>query len=164
MQLIRTITISLGALGLVVMMGITVAEVVMRYVFRDPIFGAAEMIQKTLGLVVFAGMFAVTRDRGHVTVSVLGPFLSKHFGRGYRGLIDAITVVGLAAVAGILGWRLWDLTHYPEASIVLRLPMIWITGAMAALAAVALIAALSVFGTAPRKTPPNIPPHPSDEA
>lgn len=157
MGLLRKLTILLGAFCLVAMTLVTCAEVVMRYAFNRPIFGSAEMIQMLLGILVFSGMFAVTRDRGHVNVSLFEPFLLKHFRRGYRSIFDVMTLVGVVAVFGILGWRTWDMTHYPETSVVLRLPMIWIVGAMAALAALAIVAALAAMTDERRKTPPHSP-------
>ncbi|EAQ05471.1 TRAP transporter small permease [Yoonia vestfoldensis] len=136
---------------------LTCAEVVMRYAFHSPIFGSAEMIQMLLGILVFSGMFAVTRDRGHVNVSLFEPFLLRHFRRLYRSIFDVMTLVGVVAIFGILGWRTWDLTHYPETSVVLRLEMIWIIGAMAALAGLAIVAALAAMADERRNTPPHSP-------
>ena len=157
MGLIRKLTILLGAFCLVAMTLVTCAEVVMRYAFNSPIFGSAEMIQMLLGILVFSGMFTVTRDRGHVNVSLFEPFLLKRFRRGYRSIFDVMTLIGVVAIFGILGWRAWDLTHYPETSVVLRLPMIWIVGAMAVLAGLAIVAALAAMGDERRNTPPHSP-------
>lgn len=157
MLIIRKLTIILGALCLVAMTAVTCAEVVMRYFFGSPIFGSAEMTQLLLGVLVFAGMFAVTRDRGHVNVSLFEPFLLKHFRRGYRSLFDVCTLIGVLAVAIILGWRFWDLTHYPETTVVLRLPMIWIVGIMTVLAFLAVVAALAAMRDEKRTPPPHSP-------
>lgn len=157
MTFIRKFTIVLGAFCLVAMTLVTCAEVVMRYFFSRPIFGSAELTQLLLGVLVFAGMFAVTRDRGHVNVSLFEPFLLKYFRRGYRSLFDVCTLVGVLAVAIILGWRVWDLTHYPETTVVLRLPMIWIVGAMTALAFLAVVAAVAAMREEKRDVPPHTP-------
>lgn len=157
MTFIRKFTIVLGAFCLVAMTLVTCAEVVMRYFFSRPIFGSAELTQLLLGVLVFAGMFAVTRDRGHVNVSLFEPFLLKYFRRGYRSLFDVCTLIGVLAVAIILGWRVWDLTHYPETTVVLRLPMIWIVGAMTALAFLAVVAAVAAMREEKRDVPPHTP-------
>lgn len=157
MNLIRRLTIFLGALCLVAMTLVTCAEVVMRYFFNRPIFGSAEMIQLLLGVLVFSGMFAVTRDRGHVNVSLFEPFLLRHFRRGYRSIFDVMTLVGVTGVTLVLGWRLVDLTHYPETSVVLRVPMIWIVGAMTVLAGLGIVAAVAAMRDDTRPTPPHSP-------
>jgi TRAP-type C4-dicarboxylate transport system permease small subunit len=157
MIIIRKLTIVLGALCLTAMVAVTCAEVFMRYFFNRPIFGSAEMTQILLGMLVFAGMFAVTRDRGHVNVSLFEPFLLKHFRRGYRSLFDVCTLIGVLAVAVILGWRVWDLTHYPETTVVLRLPMLWIVGIMTFLALLAVVAAVAAMRDEKRQIPPHSP-------
>jgi TRAP-type C4-dicarboxylate transport system permease small subunit len=157
MVLIRKFTILLGALCLVAMTLVTCAEVVRRYLFNAPIFGSAEMIQLLLGILVFAGMFAVTRDRGHVNVSLFEPFLLRYFRRGYRSIFDVMTLVGTISVAAILGWRTWDLIHYPETTVVLRLPMIWIIGSMTVLAGLAIVAAVAAMREEKRRTPSHSP-------
>ncbi|WP_424988126.1 TRAP transporter small permease [Microbulbifer sp. S227A] len=157
MTYIRKITIVLGALCLVAMACVTCAEVFMRYFMRSPIFGAAELTQLLLGILVFSGMFAVTRDRGHVNVSLFEPFLLRHVRRAYRRLFDICTLVGVLAIAVILGWRVWDLTHYPESTVVLRFPMIWIVGVMTLLAGLAVVAAIAAMRDTSRETPPHSP-------
>lgn len=157
MTFIRKFTIFLGALCLTAMVLITCAEVIMRYFFGRPIFGSAEMTQLLLGVLVFSGMFAVTRDRGHVNVSLFEPFLLRHFRRGYRILFDVCTLIGVVAVTVILGWRVWDLTHYPETTVVLHVPMIWIVSAMTVLAGLAIIGALAAMREDKRATPPHSP-------
>lgn len=157
MTMIRKLTILLGALCLIGMTVATCAEVVRRYFFGKPIFGSAEMIQILLGILVFSGMFAVTRDRGHVNVSLFEPIFLRYFRRGYRSIFDAMTLIGVVSITGILGWRVWDLTHYPETTVVLRLPMILIVGGMTALAALAIVGALAAMREEKRRTPPHSP-------
>jgi len=154
---IRRFTVLLGALCLVAMTMLTCAEVFMRYMFNRPIFGSNEMTQMLLGVLVFAGMFAVTRDRGHVNVSLFEPFLLRHFRRGYRSLFDVSTLLGVVGLAGLLGWKALDLIHYPETTVVLRLPKLWVVGAMTVLAALAILAALAAMREDKRPTPPHSP-------
>lgn len=157
MVLIRKFTIGLGALCLIAMTVLTCAEVLMRYAFNKPIFGSSEMTQILLGILVFAGMFAVTRDRGHVNVSLFEPFLLRHFRRGYRSLFDVSTLAGVTGLAALLVWKAVDLLQYPETTVVLRLPMLWVVGAMAVLAALAILAAFATMREDKRATPPHSP-------
>ncbi|MGP9788776.1 TRAP transporter small permease [Roseinatronobacter sp. NSM] len=157
MIFLRKFTTLLGAICLIAMIAITCAEVFMRYVFSRPVFGSSEMVQLLLGVLVFSGMFIVTRDRGHVNVSLFEPLLLRYFRRGYRSIFDVMTLLGVLAVAGILGWRSWDLTQYPETTIVLRLPMIWFLGGMTILAALAIIGAVAAMRDDKRETPPHSP-------
>ncbi|MBR9862910.1 MAG: TRAP transporter small permease subunit [Rhodobacteraceae bacterium] len=142
MLFLRKFTVILGALSLVAMILITCTDIVMRYIFNDPIFGSGEMIQLLLGVAIFAGMFVVTLDRGHVNVSLFEPFLLSHFRTAYRGIFDGFSLIGVVSVTGILLWKTWDLWEYPEESIVLQIPMILVVGTMAALSCLSVLGAL----------------------
>ncbi|WP_417627636.1 TRAP transporter small permease [Pararhodobacter aggregans] len=155
--MIRKVTVVLGALCLVAMILVTCAEVVMRYFFAHPIFGSAEMTQLLFGVLAFCGFFAVGRDRGHVNVSLFEPFLLKRFNRGYRAIFDVMSLIGSGAIVGILGWRLWDLTEYPETTVVLRVPMIWIVAIMALLALLGVVGVLASMRDERRVPPPHSP-------
>ncbi len=141
MRIVRKFTVVIGALCLVAMVIVTCAEVFMRYFLSSPIYGSAEMTQLFLGILVFAGMAPVARDRGHVNVSLFEPFFEKYLKRAYQLIYDIFALLGVTGVALILGWRVWDLTHYPESTVVLRMPMIWIVGGMFVLACLAIMGA-----------------------
>jgi len=155
MLFLRRFTIVLGALCLVTMVLITCSDVIMRYFFNDPIFGSGEMVQMLLGVAIFAGMFVVACDRGHVNVSLFEPFLLRHFQRGYRSMFDTFSLIGVVSVTGILFWKAWDLWDYPEETIVLQLPMVWIVGAMAALSFLSILGALFAIQIEKRNAPPH---------
>lgn len=145
MNFLRKFTIILGGLCLVTMTMITCADVMMRYFFNDPIFGSGEMVQLLLSGAVFSGMFAVTLDRGHVNVSLFEPVLLTHFRRGYRSIFDTMSVIGVVSITAILGWKTWDLTIYPEETVVLQIPMILVVGTMTMLSFLSIIGALAAM-------------------
>ena len=142
MRFLRTASVALAGLCLTAMTLLTCAEIVMRYFFAHPIFGSAEIVKVLLGIAVFAGMFVVTLDRGHVNVSLLENVLIRQFGRGYIRMYDVVSLVGAAAVTGILAWKTYDLTVYPESTVVLRIPMIAIVAALAFLSAISILGAV----------------------
>lgn len=154
MTFVRRFTIILGALCLSAMVVLTCVDVALRYFTNSPIFGSSEMVRVMLGICVFAGMFAVTRDRGHVNVSLFEPFLLRYFRGVYRTLFDGATLLGVLAVTAILLWKVWDLTHYPDYSVVLRIPMIWVVSIMAGLSALSIVAAIiAMRSPTPQDTP-----------
>lgn len=157
MTIFRKATIILGALCLLAMTLITCADVVMRYFFNNPIFGSGEMTQILLAVCVFSGMYAVSRDRGHVNVSLFEPFYLTHMRKAYRWLFDAFSLLGVAAVTAILGWKAYDLTQYSEETIVLQFPMLVIVGAMFLLSALSIYGAWKAATGGPRELPPHSP-------
>lgn len=141
MNIYRKLTITLGAVCLTIMVVLTCLDIGMRYFMNRPIFGSAEMIQMLLAITVFSGMYAVTRDRGHVNVSLFEPWLLRHFPRSYRVMFDLTSLLGVIGITAILLWKIRDLMSYPESTVVLGLPIIAIVTIMAVLSGLSVIAA-----------------------
>lgn len=94
----------LALLAGVVLVGVAlviVANVIMRYVFNDPIFGAFDVIQMAMVLVIFGAMGFCCRTSGHVSVDVL----SNVFGQGFWRVADGLVRLLTACVFGLLAWR-----------------------------------------------------------
>jgi TRAP-type C4-dicarboxylate transport system permease small subunit len=106
-----------------VILVLTFIDVFMRYVFASPVTGATEIIRFCMALAVFAGLPLLTRDRGHITVSLIDGLLGKGALRIKQALCDLVSLLAIA----LLAWRLWDqahlYTHNQTATIVLDLPM-----------------------------------------
>jgi len=134
-RLLKGASILLAATCLTAMTVLTCTNVIARYFFKHPIFGADEIVNALLGTAIFSGMIVVALERGHVSVSLFERFLIRHMGRGYIRLYDATSLLGALAVTGILGWKVLDLLNYPEYTVVLRIPQILIVGVLALLSA-----------------------------
>lgn len=141
MLTIRRVTIALGSVCLVAMILVTVVNVTSRYLFSKPIFGAAEMTQFLLGVAVFAGMYAITRDRGQVNVSLFEGFFHRHLPLAYKVIYDTSVLLGVIFVSAILLWHAFDLFQFPEHSIVLGLPIFWIIAVIVVLSLLSILAA-----------------------
>lgn len=101
---------------------LTFADVLGRYLFASPVRGSVEIIEFAMALVIFTALPLVTRQRGHVTVSLIDS-LVEGVGRKVKlVLCDAVSIFAL----GLLTWRLYlqgreDLES-KSATIVLGLP------------------------------------------
>lgn len=93
----------LPAVILLAMMALTFVNVFMRYLFRQPISGAFELMSYMLGLMVFLSLVLVAARSEHVRISVLDGFLPDWFRRARAVLVNLI----LAATSAGLGYRLW---------------------------------------------------------
>lgn len=93
----------LPAIILLAMMALTFANVFMRYLFRQPISGAFELMSYMLGLMVFLSLVLVAARSEHVRISVLDGFLPDWFRRVRAVAVNLI----LAATSAGLGYRLW---------------------------------------------------------
>ncbi len=123
-------------------MGVTVVNVFMRYVFVRPISGSDEMVQYMLALLVFSAFPLVTVERRHFSVSVLA--------RGAHGWLKFASVALELAVSA-LGCAIVTLQLYSQAvmlgseqmtTMVLQLPLAPLNYAMSALSSLALIGIL----------------------
>ena len=85
------------------MMAVTFVDVVGRYVFDRPIHGGFEMIQFMMPLAMFTALPIVTRDSGHITISLLDGTLAPRAAWIQRLII----LIGSAGVVAFISWLLW---------------------------------------------------------
>jgi TRAP-type C4-dicarboxylate transport system permease small subunit len=98
----------IAAIGLFVMMMVTVIDVIGRYVFSHPILGAYELVGFLLAV---AGPLALGYSqikKGHIRVDFLFQRFSK---RGQAILTSLAYLIGLAVFA-LITWKLIDLVQY----------------------------------------------------
>jgi TRAP-type C4-dicarboxylate transport system permease small subunit len=125
---------------------LTFADVLGRYVFSSPVRGSSEMIEFAMALVIFTALPLITRQRGHVTVSLIDGFLR---GEGSRK-IKMVLCDGVSAVAlGLLTWRLYlqglDDLESGSATIVLSLTHAPLSFTLAAFAALTTCTVLALI-------------------
>lgn len=118
-----------AALGLIcgvmlfAMMGLTVVDVIGRYLFSAPLTGATELTEILLACVIFIGLPAVSLDDEHVTVDLITgklPAAIQPFRR-------AILLLASGVVLAVIAWRLWahagQIAGYGGTTNSLRLPV-----------------------------------------
>jgi TRAP-type C4-dicarboxylate transport system permease small subunit len=122
-----------------VMMVVTTIDVIGRDFFNLPLFGAFEMTEILMGLVIFAGMPLTTAAREHITVNFLESVVSPRV----RCFQAALGDVLCAAVAGVMAWRIYarglDLIAAHETTMMLGVGRGYIAIAMGLLMAVAAL-------------------------
>lgn len=112
----------LSAVPVALIVVLTFADVLGRYLLASPVKGSVEIIEFAMAMVIFTALPLVTRQRGHVTVSLIDN-LVKGLGRKVKlVLCDAVS----AAALGLLTWRLYlqgkDNLESGSATIVLGMP------------------------------------------
>jgi TRAP-type transport system small permease protein len=122
-----------------VMMVVTTIDVVGRDFFNLPLFGAFEMTEILMGLVIFAGMPLTTAAREHITVNFLESVLSPRV----RCIQAALGDVLCASVAAVMAWRVHvrglDLIAARETTMLLGVGRGYIAIAMGVLMAAAAL-------------------------
>lgn len=130
--------VAAGAIAL-----LTVTDVVMRYFFNNAIFGAAEVTNALLAVLVGAGLIVVAGLRIHICVDLFDGPLRRLFSTGYPRWIFVWEVLGTAALAALLVRHAWHTIGFGERTSVLEFPIGWIYAVVAALIVAALALLLS---------------------
>ncbi|MDA9207712.1 TRAP transporter small permease [Octadecabacter sp.] len=114
---------SIGGILLTAMMGLTVCDVIGRYLFNSPIRGASELTEVLLCAVIFVGLGAVSLAEDHVTVDL---FTDK-MPLAIKPLRQALTGVLSGVILLIIAWRLWvyadQIGGYGGSTTSLRIPI-----------------------------------------
>jgi TRAP-type C4-dicarboxylate transport system permease small subunit len=114
--------IASAALLLILMM-ITVADVLLRYLFSAPIRGAFELTELMLLVLIFAGLPLVSRADEHVTMDFVDRVLTS---RGRAIVIRAVHILTAAAML-VLAWLIWlkagKIAAYADTTESLKIPV-----------------------------------------
>ncbi|MBM3510849.1 MAG: TRAP transporter small permease subunit [Alphaproteobacteria bacterium] len=114
--------------------------------FLQPIPAAYELVQISLGIVIFTALPIVASRQGHITISLLDQAI---YGTRGRWLQSSVVNLVSAIVLAVLAWRLlrygFDLVRFKATwSYYTWLPKAWFAYAMTVLAAMALALHLSI--------------------
>ena len=136
---ILTVLETFSAILLFVMMALTFVDVIGRYVFTAPVFGAAEMIQFLLAMTIFGGLSLINARDSHITVELFEPWLLKRF-----PLIQPIIVQSFSVmVMAIIAWQLMvfaiEAHELGSFTVVLEWPLVVVAGTVAGLSVISLI-------------------------
>ncbi len=144
-RLASGVLLTVAGLLLLAMMGLTVADVVGRYVFSAPVNGAFEATQVMLALTIFAGLPLVTWRGEHVAVRLAIEPMPAGAQRAFDRLADIVSAVLLAGAAWLLYRRGVTLGRFGDATMILSIPLSPVAYGLAALSAVASLAAAARF-------------------
>ncbi|MDX1375817.1 MAG: TRAP transporter small permease [Burkholderiales bacterium] len=132
------------ALDLAAMMVLTFLDVSGRKLIASPIYGAYEVTEFMMGVLIFCALPLVTAREGHVTIDIMDHFVPRGAMTGQRIAINLIS----AAVLGVITWQLWVLSeshlHTNEVTMTLHIPHGPFTRAFSVLAGLATLACLAV--------------------
>ncbi len=134
------------ALTLFTMMMLTFIDVAGRYLLKQPVYGAYEITEFLMGVLIFSGLPILCAREGHVTIDVFDSFfVSRRAFQIYRAFVNLIS----AGVLGVLAWRMFvqagELSKNNEVTMTLKIPHGPFAMAFSFLAAAACIACLVVL-------------------
>jgi TRAP-type C4-dicarboxylate transport system permease small subunit len=133
--------LSLAAGGMVgILMFLVFADVVGRYIFSKPIFGAYELIEVLMGWLIFAGLPLVSRAQQHISVDFVSTFLPERL-KPVQGITVNLLCAGTAM---LMSWRIWlygeRLARVNETTMELQIPRGMIAQVMSVMLALAALA------------------------
>ena len=128
-----------SSIVLAVMMLLTFVDVVGRYLFGAPIFGASEMISTMLALVIFAGLgIANARDK-HIVVELFDARVRAMSPRVYDVAVQGLSLFVMCLIVYVLFEAAVHASAVNSRTIVLEWSLAWIFGIVAALAALSVV-------------------------
>ena len=132
----------LAGLILIALIGLTFADVIMRYIFASPIFGARDFLETGMVVVISLGFPFTWRIGGHIVVDLI-PDYGIHTLTVLRDLI--VRLIGIV-IFGLLAWRFWlradDAALFNEATNMIEVPFqpfFWILSAASLFQTIILI-------------------------
>ena len=128
------------AILMFVMMMLTFVDVIGRYVFTAPVFGAAEMIQFLLAMTIFGGLCLINARDEHITVELFEARLDRYIPRLRRIIVQVFSVVVMTIIAIELYKFALDAQRIGTKTIVLEWPFAVVAFAVSGLCVVSLIA------------------------
>jgi len=147
-RIVRSVALWGGGLMLTGLMGLTVVDVVMRYLFNAPIYGARDVAKLILLIMVALSVAYSARTGGQVSIEVFSSMMGPRVLRWIEVFVRSVASVMLV----VLTWRLWysgqNAGKFGEASMALQIPFkpfYFILSVGMFLYAVVLIAEISLY-------------------
>lgn len=123
-----------ASLVLAAMMLLTFADVIGRYILREPIFGATEMISTMLALLIFLGLGVANARDKHIVVELFDTAIRKRAPRLYDIFVQGFSLCAMLLLVAVLTYQAVEAHHTGAKTLVLQWPLSLVIGAIAALA------------------------------
>ncbi len=137
------------------MVALTFCDVIGRRLFGRPIYGANDVTEHLMGLMIFAGLPIVTAAGAHLTVDLFDKLLDRPAFRIWKVVVAIVT----ASILGLIAWLFWqhalNAGQIKEVSQALRIPRQPIYFYFAASCALSAFAALVTLFTGPLRSEQN---------
>ena len=137
------------ALFLLAMVALTFADVIGRRLVGKPIYGANDITEHLMALVVFAGLPLVTAAGAHLTIDLADKLVNKPWMAWWRIVISLLVTGVLALVAWLFIKHGLNAARISEVSQALRVPRGPLYFFMTASCAISALAAFAIAITGP---------------
>ncbi len=129
---------------ILIMMLLTFADVIGRYILNKPIFGASEMISALLALAIFSGLGVTNARDDHITVELFEEPVKRLFGPTlYEIIIQLFSVVAMTLIAVVLFEHAIESYQLNSLTVVLEMPLYYVTGFVSFLALLSVVSQIT---------------------
>lgn len=135
---------NISSVVILIMMLLTFADVIGRYGFNKPIFGASEMISALLALAIFSGLGVLNARDEHITVELFEePFRRLFTPFIYEIIIQIFSIFAMSLIAIVLYEHAIEAYAINSLTVVLELPTYYVTGFVALLALISVVSQIT---------------------
>ena len=131
------------------MVALTFIDVIGRKLLNSPIFGANDLTEHLMAIIIFAGLPLLTAQRGHLSVDLFDRWLLTPRWRYVHKGIDVL----IAAILGLVAWEYYvaigEAQWMNEVSPALTIPRSWMYTFISLTTAIAAVSALFVSAPQP---------------
>lgn len=124
------------------MVALTFTDVIGRRLFNTPVFGAHDITEHLMALIIFSGLPLLTAQRGHLSIDLFDRWLLRPGWRAWHKAVDVL----IAAVLGLIAWEyalaVGEAQAISEVSSALGIPRAWMYAFMAVTTGLAAVLAL----------------------
>jgi TRAP-type C4-dicarboxylate transport system permease small subunit len=150
---IRKAVETVMALFLLAMVALTFADVIGRRIVGKPIYGANDITEHLMALVVFAGLPLVTAAGAHLTIDLMDKIISRPWLAWWRVLTGVLVTSILAVAAWLFIKHGLNASQIAEVSQALRVPRAPLYFFMAASCGLSAMAAIAITFAGPMVDP-----------
>ena len=122
---LRTAQLWFAACALIVMVGVTIADVTLRYLFNSPVRGSYDLVEAMMAVFVFHGMSSAFLYRRNIVIDLIDSFASARFVAVLVRIADVLAVVTLVLLTYAMIRPAMQAFAYGDVKLELGLP-IWI--------------------------------------
>jgi len=125
-----------------VMVALTFVDVLRRRLVNTPVFGANDITEHLMAVIIFTGLPLLTARRGHLSIDLLDHWLLRPAWRPWHKAVDAL----IAAVLALIAWQYFvavgEAQQIDEVSPALNIPRHWMYAYIAVTTSLAAVLAL----------------------
>ena len=122
---------------------LTFTDVIGRRLFNTPVFGAHDITEHLMAVIVFSGLPLLTANRAHLSIDLFDRWLLQPQWRIWHYLVNGLIAAVLALIAYEFGVSVQEANDMREVSQALGIPRAWMYAYLAITSGLAALAALT---------------------